>query len=153
MLGASTAPFFHAYEQSGWAVPVDGRIDLPGAIAAVSPAFVTKGGLADLASIVVFTPLLDTPGVKEFVAAYRARYGLMPTQRSFFAYEATYLVVDAIRRAGSDKPADIQAALKTSAMPSSLGGTYKMDDHNHPHTPMQILGVRDGKVQVIATVG
>jgi len=28
-----------------------------------------------------------------------------------------------------------------------------MDDHNHPHTPMQILGVRSGKTSVIAQVG
>ena len=28
-----------------------------------------------------------------------------------------------------------------------------MDDHNHPHTPMQIVGVRDGKPSVIAQVG
>jgi branched-chain amino acid transport system substrate-binding protein len=153
VLGASTAAFFRAYEQAGWAVPVDGRVDLPGAIAAVTPDFVAKGGLDGVASIVVFTPLDQTPGVKGFVAAYRERYGIMPTQRSFFAYEATLLVVDAIRRAGSDKPADIQAALVTSSMPSLLGGTYKMDDHNHPHTPMQLLGVRGGKVAVIGTVG
>ena len=38
-------------------------------------------------------------------------------------------------------------------MPSLLGGTYKMDDHNHPHTPMQIVGVRGGKASVIAQVG
>ena len=90
--------------------------------------------------------------MKDFVSAYRAKYGLMPTQRSFFAFEATYLVVDAIRRAGSDKPEDIQNALKTSSMPSRLGGTYAMDDHNHPHTPMQIVGVRDGKVANLAEV-
>ena len=151
VLGTSTAAFFRAYEQADWAVPVDGRIDLPAAISAVTPAFLAKGGLNATVSIVVFTPLLDIPAVKTFVAAYQERYGLTPTQRSFFAYEATFLVVDAIRRAGSDKPADIQAALKTSDMPSLLGGTYKMDDHNHPHTPMQLLGVRDGKVQIIGT--
>ena len=39
LLGPSTAAFFHAYEQSGWSVPIDGRVDLPAAIAAVSPAF------------------------------------------------------------------------------------------------------------------
>lgn len=152
VLGASTAAFFKAYEQAAWAVPVDGHIDLPGALAAVTPSFLEKGGLDGVASIVVFTPLLDIPAVRDFVAAYRERYGLTPTQRSFFAYESTYLVVDAIRRAGSDKPADIQAALKTASMPSILGGNYKMDDHNHPHTPMQLLGVRNGKVQVIGTV-
>ena len=94
--------------------------------------------------------MIETPGVRDFVEAYHAKYGIMPTQRSFFAYEATNLVVDAIRRANSDKPEDIERALKTTAMPSLLGGTYAMDDHNHPHTPMQIVGVRGGKASVIA---
>ncbi len=152
VLGASTAPFFRAYEGSGWGVPVDGRIDLAGAIGAVSPGFLAAGGLKDVAAVVVFTPLLDTPGVRDFVAAYEARYGLVPTQRSFFAYESTFLVVDAIRRAGADQPAAITAALRGSVMPSRLGGTYRMDEHDHPHTPMQLLGVRDGKVAVIATL-
>ena len=152
VLGASNAAFFKAFEQAGWAVPVDGRVDLAGARAAVSPGFLAKGGMDQVTSIVVFTPLLEIPAVQDFVAAYRARYGLLPTQRAFFAYEATDLVVDAIRRAGSDQPADIQAALKTSTMPSRLGGSYRMDDHNHPHTPMQLLGIRDGKVQVIGSV-
>jgi ABC-type branched-subunit amino acid transport system substrate-binding protein len=98
-------------------------------------------------------PADDTPGVQDFVQAYSAHYGLMPTQRSFFAYEATRLVVDAIRRANSDKPVDIQRALKSSQMPALLGGTYAMDTHNHPHTPMQIVGLRGGKVVVIGKAG
>jgi ABC-type branched-subunit amino acid transport system substrate-binding protein len=80
----------------------------------------------------------------------------MPTQRSFFAYEATRLVVDAIRRANSDKPVDIQRALKSSQMPALVGGTYgtyAMDAHNHSHTPMQIVGLQAGKLVVIAQVG
>jgi hypothetical protein len=60
-------------------------------------------------------------------------------------------VVDAIRRAGADKPAAIEHALKTTRMPSLLGGTYKLDDHNHPHMPLFILGLKDGKPAVIAT--
>jgi branched-chain amino acid transport system substrate-binding protein len=106
--------------------------------------------LSDLTGIAVFTPALDRPEVQEFVSAYKARYGLVPTQRSFFVFEATYLVADAIKRAGSDQPDAIKAALKTTTMPSRLGGTYAPDDHNHAHTPLQILGVRDGKPAVIA---
>jgi branched-chain amino acid transport system substrate-binding protein len=101
----------------------------------------------------VFNPVMENPGVQDFVQSYRAKYGIMPTQRSFFAYEAANLAVDAIRRANSDKPEDIQRALKTTQMPSLLGGNYAMDDHNHPHTPMQIVGVRGGKQSVIAQVG
>jgi ABC-type branched-subunit amino acid transport system substrate-binding protein len=153
LLSTSTAPFFRAYEQSGWNVPITGRIDYAAATAAVSPQFLTSGGLDGATSITVFSPVMENNGVQDFVQAYRAKYGVMPTQRSFFAYEATNLVVDAIRRANSDKPEDIERALKTTKMPSLLGGTYAMDDHNHPHTPMQIVGVRDGKMSVIAQVG
>ena len=153
LLSTSTAPFFRAYEQSGWSVPITGRIDYAAATAAVSPQFLTSGGLDGATSITVFNPVMENNGVQDFVQAYRAKYGVVPTQRSFFAYEATNLVVDAIRRANSDKPEDIERALKTTKMPSLLGGTYAMDDHNHPHTPMQIVGVRDGKMSVIAQVG
>jgi branched-chain amino acid transport system substrate-binding protein len=110
-----------------------------------------SGGLTGLTSVAVFSPLIDKPGVQDFVASYRAHYGLTPTQRSFFVYEATLLVVDAIRRAGVDQPAAIEQALKTTTMPSMLGGTYAPDDHNHPHMPVFILGMRDGKPAVIAT--
>jgi branched-chain amino acid transport system substrate-binding protein len=153
LLSNSTAPFFHAYEQSGWSVPLTGRIDFVAATGAVSPQFLTSGGLNGATSITVFNPAMQNPGVQDFVEGYRAKYGIMPTQRSFFAYEATNLVVDAIRRANSDKPEDIQRALKTTKMPSLLGGTYVMDDHNHPRTPMQIVGMRGGKMSVIAEVG
>jgi len=152
LLSGSTAPFFRAYEQSGWNVPITGRVDFAAAAGAVSPEFLAVGGLDGATSITVFNPLIETPGVQDFVQAYRAKYGIMPTQRSFFAYEATNLVADAIGRANSDKPEDIERALKTTTMPSLLGGTYAMDDHNHPHTPMQILGVRGGKPSVIAQV-
>jgi branched-chain amino acid transport system substrate-binding protein len=153
LLSSSTAPFFRAYEQSGWNVPITGRIDLPAAAGALSPEFLASGGLDGATSITVFNPLIETPGVQDFIQAYRAKYGIMPTQRSFFAYEATNLVVDAIRRANSDKSEDIERALKTSTMPSLLGGAYVMDDHNHPHTPMQIVGVRAGQASVIGQVG
>jgi branched-chain amino acid transport system substrate-binding protein len=151
MPGSSTAGFFHAYEASGWKVPISGRFDFGAALGAVSPSFRDMGGLADLTGVAVFSPLIDTPGVRSFVTSYQAHYGLMPTQRSYFVYEATYLVVDAIRRAGSDQPAAIETALKTTKMPSLLGGTYTPDDHNHAHTPLFIVGLRDGKPAIIAT--
>jgi branched-chain amino acid transport system substrate-binding protein len=151
MPGSSTTAFFKAYEASGWKVPISGRLDVGSALSAVSPAFRDSGALASLTSIAVFTPLIDKPDVRAFVASYRAHYGLVPTQRSFFVYEATYLVADAIRRAGADQPAAIEQALKTTTMPSILGGTYAPDDHNHAHTPLFVVGLVEGKPSVIAT--
>jgi branched-chain amino acid transport system substrate-binding protein len=151
ILGPFTAGFFKAYAASGWKVPLTGRIDFPAALAAVSQQFADSGALAQMTSITVFTPEQQTPAIQDFVKDYRAHYGLTPTQRSFFVYEATLLVADAIRRANSDEPGAIHQAIKTTKMPSALGGSYAFDDHNHFHTPMQILGMRDGKPAVIAT--
>jgi ABC-type branched-subunit amino acid transport system substrate-binding protein len=150
ILGPFTAGFFKAYETSGLKAPMTGRIDIPAALAAVSPQFRDSGALSAMTSVTNFSPLQETPGIQEFVANYRSHYGLMPTQRSFFVYEATLLVVDAIRRAGSDQPAAIHQALKTTTMPSLIGGTYAPDDHNHAHIPLPIIGLRDGRPAVIA---
>jgi branched-chain amino acid transport system substrate-binding protein len=150
ILGPFTADFFKAYEASGSKVPLTGRIDFPVALSAMSPQFRGSGALSSMTAIAVFTPEQDRPGIQDFVTAYRAHYGLTPIQRSFFVYEATLLVVDAIRRAESDQPASIQQALKTTTMPSLLGGSYAPDDHNHAHTPLQILGLRDGRPAVVA---
>jgi branched-chain amino acid transport system substrate-binding protein len=150
ILGPFTADFFKAYETSGWKVPITGRIDLAAALSAVSGQFKESGALSGMTSITVFTPEQRSPSIKDFVAAYRSHYGVTPTQRSFFVYEATLLVVDAIRRAGSDTPEAIQKALKTTTMSSLLGGSYTLDGHNHAHTPLQILGLRDGRPEVIA---
>jgi hypothetical protein len=35
-------------------------------------------------------------------------------------------------------------------MASLLGGSYAPDAHNHAHTPLQILGLRNGQPAVIA---
>jgi len=149
ILNASTTAFFQAYEKSGWNVPLTGRIDFAAVSKAVSPGFIAAGGLDNAASVSMFSAAIQTPGVQDFVKAYESKYGLVPNQLPFYAYEATYLIVDAIRRAGSDKPADIEQALKTTTMPSLLGGTYAMDDHNHSHMPLQIIGLRKGQVTVI----
>jgi branched-chain amino acid transport system substrate-binding protein len=150
ILGPFTAGFFKAYEASDWKVPLTGRIDFPAALAAVSPQFTESRALSRMTGITVFTPEQQTPQIQDFVAAYRSHYGLTPTQRSFFVYEATLLVADAIRRARSDEPAPIQQAIKTTTMPSLLGGSYALDEHNHAHTPLQVLGLRDGRPAVIA---
>ena len=86
ILGPSTAGFFKAYETSSWKVPVTGRFDLAGALAATSQAFRDAGGMSELSGVAVFTPAFDKPDVQDFVASYKARFGIMPTQRSFFVF-------------------------------------------------------------------
>ncbi|HEY0121192.1 MAG TPA: ABC transporter substrate-binding protein [Rhizobium sp.] len=152
LLSTSNGPFFRSYEQTGGKIPLAGRIDFSAALATLSPQFVASGALERTVGISVFTPTAQDDQLQEFVRAYREKYGLMPTQRSAFAYEATLLVADAIKRANSDEPTAIRAALKTSSKTSFLGGDFKMDEHNHPHTSMQIIAIRDGKAVIVDNV-
>ena len=153
LLSTSSGAFFRAYEGSGGKIPLAGRIDFSAALATLSPQFIASGAFDNAAGISVFTPSSPSAQLREFVQAYREKYGLMPTQRSAFAFEATQLVADAINRAGSDNPSTIQQALKTSSMSSFLGGNFKMDEHNHAHTSVQIIAIHGGKVAVIDEVG
>ncbi|MGF6778904.1 ABC transporter substrate-binding protein [Paraburkholderia sp. GAS334] len=153
LLGVSSGAFFRAYEQTGGETPIAGRVDFMAAMANLSPQFVAAGGLDRAAGISVFTPLASGSGVQAFTASYREKYGLAPTQRSIFAFEATELVIDAIRRAKSDDPVAVRQALRSTQMPSMLGGTFAMDDHNHSHVMMQIVGMRGGKLAVLEQVG
>jgi branched-chain amino acid transport system substrate-binding protein len=76
VLSGSTAPFFRAYEQSGWRVPITGRIDFPAATGAVSPEFLASGSLDGATSI------RTTPGVgTSFRLTGRNR--IMPTGAPF----------------------------------------------------------------------
>jgi branched-chain amino acid transport system substrate-binding protein len=153
LLSVSSGAFFRAYEQIGGDIPIAGRIDFSAAIANLSPQFVAAGRLDRAAGISVFTSSVSGPDVQAFAASYRDKYGLAPTQRSIFAFEATELVVDAIRRAKSDDPVAVQQALRSTRMPSMLGGTFAMDEHNHSHVSMQIVGMRGSKPEVLEQVG
>ena len=153
LLGISSGAFFRAYEQTGGDIPIAGRIDFAAALANLSPRFVDAGALDRAAGISVFIPSASGPDVQAFAASYRDKYGLAPTQRSILAFEATELVVDAIRRAKSDDPAAVQQALRSTQMPSMLGGTFAMDEHNHSHVGMQIVGIRGSKLVVLEQVG
>ena len=74
---------------------------LPAALR-VSQPFRDAGGLSGLTGVAVHW---TSPRCRNSSKRTKSHYGLLPTQRSFLVFEATCLVVGAIRRAGSDQPA------------------------------------------------
>lgn len=52
-----------------------------------------------------FTPFDPRPRAQQFVAAYRARFGADPDGNSALAYDATFLLAEAVRAAGRDRAA------------------------------------------------
>ena len=92
----------------------------------------------------------DRPEVTAFVEAYTEEYGHEP-ENAFapLGYDALRLVADAIERAGSAEPADIQAALaETRGFKGVTGEISYTRESMVPPKPVSIISVRDGHYEV-----
>ncbi len=84
------------------------------------------------------------PKSKQFVAAYRARYGHDPDQFGAQAYDGLYLVARAIKDAGSADRSAIRDALARIRNQEGALGSFSFDDHRDPVHPSVTLTVKDG---------
>jgi branched-chain amino acid transport system substrate-binding protein len=85
--------------------------------------------------------------IRRFVAAYRKRYGRKP-ENAFAAlgYDTMRLIADAIRRAGSSRPAAIRRALAATRGFAMVSGRVSYaPGRRTPIKPVTIIRVRDGR--------
>lgn len=87
------------------------------------------------------------PEVLEFIKAYKAEYGVEPENAfAALAYDAVGLIANAIKTAGSDKPADIRKALaETVNYPAVTGSITYAGNNGIPMKNVSIINVTDGK--------
>lgn len=62
-----------------------------------------------------YSPDANDAEVKAFVAAYKAKYNAEPNALAALAYDATYMIADAIAKAGSTSPDAIKAAMEATS--------------------------------------
>jgi branched-chain amino acid transport system substrate-binding protein len=98
-----------------------------------------------------WTPNLDNPQNKAFVAAYEKEYNAVPATYAFQAYDAAQLIDSAVRAVNgnlSDKNA-LRAALKKADF-KSLRGKFKFNNNHYPIQDFYLVKVAkraDGKYQ------
>jgi len=123
-----------------------------------TPDLVSVAGAA--ADNVFFTThaLIDatggTAGIKKFIAAYNAEYGHDP-ENAFAAlgYDTVYLLVDAIKRAGSMDAKALKSAIEGTKGYAGITGaiTFSADAHV-PQKGVTIIAVKDQKFTLGAEV-
>ncbi|WP_149264016.1 ABC transporter substrate-binding protein [Actinomadura sp. K4S16] len=146
--GADHLGFLRQAAAAGLRLPVTGRVEFEGQ----NLEILKKEQFAGSSSVYPYSSLIDTPENAKFGRLYQSRHRTAPTYESFEGYNAVMVLVDAIRRAKSAKPVDIQKALLTSDMPSLTGGTVKFDDHNQAHDKAFILQLKEGKLTIESDV-
>ncbi|WP_238991430.1 ABC transporter substrate-binding protein [Rariglobus hedericola] len=93
------------------------------------------------------------PKLQAFVARYRARYdGATPDCMAALGYDAAYLLVDALRRAGSTDPVKIKDALAATRGFEGITGRIDMGPDRNASKPATILKIQNRKPVYVKTI-
>lgn len=91
------------------------------------------------------------PIVQDFVKKYKAKFGTEPDALAALGYDAMYIMLDAIKRAGSTKGAAIRDALKATDI-NVVSGRIKFDENRNPIKSAVIIEIKNGKQVYRTTV-
>jgi len=90
--------------------------------------------------------------VVNWVKKYRERFGQTPDALGSLAYDATNMLIEAIRKANSDDPGKIRDALASMTGFTGVTGTFTMDANGDPVKSAVILQIRDGSQKFLQVV-
>lgn len=85
------------------------------------------------------------PKVVMFVESYRKEYGQVPDALAALAYDATFMLVDAIKRVNSTEPQKIRDSLAQTKNLQGVTGFITLDANHNPVKSAVIIGVKYGK--------
>ena len=75
-----------------------------------------------------------------------------PPPLAALAYDAVWLIADALKRAGSAEPAALRDALAATKDFPGVTGIITMDEGRNPKKPGIVIRVQDGKFTYLETV-
>lgn len=91
------------------------------------------------------------PEVQTFVSTYKAKYGSVPDALATLAYDATNMLISAVKSTQSNDPEKLREYLASGTF-SAVSGTIKNDANGDPIKAAVILQIKDGKQKYVATV-
>ena len=68
-----------------------------------------------------YTPDIDNPRNKAFVAAWKAKFNRLPTDNEGQAYNGAQVMFEGVKKSGSNKPGDVAKALSGATIDSIYG--------------------------------
>lgn len=92
-----------------------------------------------------FTVESDNPTIQTFVENYEQITGKTPDMFTGLAYDAVYLVKEAIERAGSLDTVEINREIENTIDFDGITGTFSFDKKHDPVKTVSIIEVQDGK--------
>jgi branched-chain amino acid transport system substrate-binding protein len=113
-----------------------------------SPQLIKSAGAAADGAVVAspWFPGKDDPKVKNFIAAYKAKYNKEPDQFAAQAYDALQIMAIAIEKSGSTTDRNkLRDQLKAVKDYDGVTGKFAFDAKRNPAMDVNVLVVKDGK--------
>ena len=85
------------------------------------------------------------PNIVKFVEAYKKEYGQEPSALAALGYDSGIMIIDAIKRAGSDDPAKIREAPEQTKNLQVSTGILTLDANHNPVKSAVVIEMKDGK--------
>lgn len=85
------------------------------------------------------------PRIQAFVEAYKKEYNQMPDALAVLGYDGALMMIDALKRAGSEEPKKIQEALVATKNLQVATGVLTLDDKHNPVKSAVIIEMKEGK--------
>jgi branched-chain amino acid transport system substrate-binding protein len=95
-----------------------------------------------------YSPEADDKEVKDFVTKFKEKYDITPNALAALGYDATYIVAEAIAKAGAVEPEKIKNAMFETDR-KFVTGNIKFDDSGNPvksAVMLRIIKGQDGKL-------
>ncbi|MDR2006202.1 MAG: ABC transporter substrate-binding protein, partial [Acidaminococcales bacterium] len=141
------------YQEAGMIVKQARELDLAQPIVGVdawdSPKLFEIGGARALNNTYYpghFSADDTSPAVQKFVKEYKDEYGIVPDTQAVLGYDSVFVLLDAIKRAGSDNPEKIRDALAATKDLRTVSGVITLDASHNPIKGAVINENKDGKV-------
>lgn len=93
-----------------------------------------------------------SPAVQEFLSKYKAKYLENPDAMAALSYDATMLLCDAIKRAGTTESAALREAIASTSGFPAVTGSITLDSTRNATKSAVILQIQDGKFRFVETV-
>lgn len=101
-----------------------------------------------------FSPENQDPVVQAFVKKFKARWGANENPDAFAAlgYDAAFVLVDAIKRAGTTDGPKLRDALAATKNFAGVTGVTNIDANRDASKPAAIIAIKAGKLEFLKTV-
>ncbi|MET0657236.1 MAG: ABC transporter substrate-binding protein [Steroidobacteraceae bacterium] len=119
-----------------------------------SPKLVEIGGKAIEGSYLSNHYSVDdpSPAIQKFVSSYKTKFGAVPDALAGLAYDAAYVLADAMKRAGTTDGAKVRDAIAATKGFVGVTGTITIDKNRNAVKPAAVLKVTGGKFEFVESI-